>query len=109
MLFKSGDAIVNSKYRTIPTLIEKRLSAILCAFRKGHSTQHALFWFVEMVRRCIDRGGGGITAMVLIDLSKAYDSLPHDILFAKLNVYGVGIVSLNSYAVTSLIESRRSR
>ena len=36
---------------------EKRLSAVLYAFKKGHSTQRALFRVVEMVRRCIDKGG----------------------------------------------------
>ena len=32
--------------------IEKRLSATLCAFNKGHSTQHALFRVIDIVRRC---------------------------------------------------------
>ena len=41
-----------------------------------------------MVRRCIEKGG--VTAMVLMDLSKAYDCLPHNLLIAKLDPYGVG-------------------
>ena len=98
-VFKSGDTIVIKNYRptsVLPELskvferlllkqfllpfIAKRLSAILCAFQKGHNTQHALFRVVEMIRRCIDKGG--ITGMVLMDLSKAYDCLPHDTLIA---------------------------
>ena len=45
-----------------------------------------------MVRRCIDNGG--VTAMVLMDFSKSYECLPHDLLIAKLEAYGVGIDSL---------------
>ena len=35
-----------------------------------------------------------VTAMALIDLSKAYNFLPHDLLIAKLDAYGVDIDSL---------------
>ena len=45
-----------------------------------------------MVRCCVDKGG--VTAMVLMDLSKAHDCLPHDLVIAKLDAYGVGIESL---------------
>ena len=73
-VFKGGGTALKNNYRSISILsslsevserlllkqflpfIEKRLSAILCAFKKGHSTQHALFRVVEMVRRCIDKG-----------------------------------------------------
>ena len=46
----------------------------------------------ELICRCIDKGG--ITAMILMDSSKAYDCLLHDLLIAKLNADGVGIDSL---------------
>ena len=45
-----------------------------------------------MVRRYIDKDG--VTAMVLMDLSKAHDCLPHDFLIVKLDAYGIGIDSL---------------
>ena len=80
---------------------------ILCALKKGHNTQHALFRVVEIVRRCIDEGG--VTTMVLMDISKAYDCLPHDFLIAKLDAYGFGIDSLKQIYSYSLIESRGSR
>ena len=67
--------------------------------------QHALFRVIEMVRRCVDKGG--VTAMVLMDLSKAYDCLPHDLLIAKLEAYGFGIDSLK--LIHSYLTERKQR
>ena len=91
--------------KQILPFIEKRLSSILCAFKKGHSTQHALFRVIEMLRRCIDKGG--VTSMVLMDLSKAYDCLPHDLLIAKLEAYGFGLDSLK--LIHSYLTERKQR
>ena len=122
-VFKNGDATVKKNFRPISVLsslskvferlllkqilpfIEKKLSSILCAFKKGHSTQHALFRVIEVVRRCVDKGG--VTAMVLMDLSKAYDCLPHDLLIAKLEAYGFGIDSLK--LIHSYLTERKQR
>ena len=38
---------------------------------------------------------GGFTGTILMDLSKAYDCLPHDLLTAKLEVYALDNGSLN--------------
>ena len=67
-------------------------------------TLKALFRVVEIVRRCIDKGG--VTAMVLMDLSKAYDCLPHN-LIAKLVAYGVGIGSFK--LIYSYLTDRKQR
>ena len=48
--------------------------------------------------------------MVLMDLSKAYDCLPHDLLIAKLEAYGFGMKSLRLlYSVYSYLTARRQR
>ena len=38
---------------------------------------------------------GGVTGTILMDLSKAYDCLLHDLLIAKLEAYGLDNGSLN--------------
>ena len=48
-----------------------RLSSLLCGFRDGYSTQHALFRLIEACRSTLDKKG--YVGMVLMDLSKAYD------------------------------------
>ena len=58
-----------------------------------------------MVRRCIDNGG--VNAIVLLDFSKAYECLPHDLLIAKLEAYGDGIDSLK--LVYSYLTDRKQR
>ena len=75
------------------------------SFKKARSTQHTPFRVVEMVRRCIDKRG--FTIMVLMDLPKAYDCLPHDLLIAKLDAYGFGIDSLK--LVYSYLTDRKQR
>ena len=45
--------------------------------------------------------------MILMDLSTAYDCLPHDLLIAKLGAYGVGIDSLK--LIYSYLTDRKQR
>ena len=73
--------------------LENYLNSILCGFRKGHSTQHALFKLLQAWQEELDKRG--FVETILIDLSKAYDYLRHDLPVAKLEVYGVGKAALN--------------
>ena len=72
---------------------ELRFSKLLCGFRKNHSTQHALFKLLNSWQNSLDNGK--VVGTVLMDLSKAYDCLPHDLLIAKLAAYGLDFNSLS--------------
>ena len=57
------------------------LSNLFSGFRKGYSTQHALFRVIETWKWCLD--SRGVVGTILMDLFKAYDCIPHDLLIAR--------------------------
>ena len=72
--------------------VEEHLSPYLCGYRKGFSTQQALLSLLERWKNVLDKKGYG--GAVLMDLSKAFDTLNHDLLIAKLHAYGFSKESL---------------
>ena len=64
------------------------LSTYVSAYRKGYSTQHVLTRLVEDWKKGLDEDY--YVDSVLMDLVKAFDCIPHNILIAKLNAYGLG-------------------
>ena len=67
--------------------IETFLSKWLCGYRKGYNAQYALTAMIERLKKCLD-GDGGMYGAILMDLSKAFDTINHELLIAKLNAYG---------------------
>ena len=63
------------------------LNKLLCGFRKAHSTQHDLFKSLHSWQKELDNSG--FLSIILRYLFKAYDFLPHDLIIAEFEAYGL--------------------
>ena len=109
-IFKKSDSTATKNYRPISVLpsvskvferlmqkqiltyIEQYLSPFLCGYRKGYSTQAALIALLEKWKYTLDNKN--FAGAVLMDLSKAFDTINHELLIAKLHAYGFSKHSL---------------
>ena len=73
--------------------LEKYLNSLLCGFWKAHSLQHALLKLLQALQEELDKSV--FVGTISMNLSKACDSLPHDILVAKFEAYGIDKNGLN--------------
>ena len=61
-------------------------SPFISAYRESYNTQHVLIRLIEEWRKILDNNY--FIGAVLMDLSKAFDCIPHDLIIAKLAAYG---------------------
>ena len=82
---------------------DKYLSPFISAYRKNYSTQQVLIRLLEEWREKLDENF--IVGAVLMDLSKAFDCIPHDLIIAKLAAYGIETETLR--LIYSHLKSRK--
>ena len=105
-VFKKGNPTSVKNYRPISVLpnvskvlerimlkqileqMSKYLSQNLCGYRKGFSMQTALTMLPEKWIKVLD--DIGYAGAVLMDLSKAFNTINHELLITKLHAYGFG-------------------
>ena len=124
-LYKSKDKDDKNNYRPISLLltVSKLLEKIMYSrtynfltkynqiyssqygFRTGHSCQDAIADLIGEIARNLDEGL--YTIGVFLDLSKAFDTLEHEVLFDKLAIYGIRGVALQWYK--SYLKNRQLR
>ena len=76
----------------IVSFVDSKLSYFLAAYRKFYGTQHVMMRLIEEWKSKLDKNY--VVGAVLLDLSKAFDCVPHDLLISKLYAYGFDISSL---------------
>ena len=119
-IFKKNDILCKENYRSVNLLpiiskvferiladqltsyFENILDSGISAYRKGYNCQHVLLKLTEYWRQAFDKGMS--VGTVAMDLSKAFDKMPHGLLIAKLHAYG-----LNADACNTIINYLKDR
>ena len=92
-------------YEQLYEYLNNYLNDLFCGFRKTHSIQHVLSRLIQSLKK--ELNNSALVGTILTDLSKAYDCLPHDLLIAKVEAYGLDKPSLN--LVNDYLRFRKQR
>ena len=104
-LFKKKDDTKKENYRPVSilstfskifeTVISEQLACyfevifndMLCAYRKKYGCEHVLIKLIDSWKRALDQDK--FVGAIFMDLSKAFDCVPHGLFICKLKAYGL--------------------
>ena len=69
------------------SFVNDKLFKYTSGYRKGYNTQYALMVLLERWKQSLDNHG--YAGAVIMDLSKAFDTINRELLIAKLHAYGL--------------------
>ena len=92
-------------FKQISEYFEQFLSKYHCGFRKDFTAQHSLLSILKKWKSAVDNKK--VFDALLMDLSKAFDCLSHDLLIAKLKAYGFSMAALR--LVQNYLSNRKQR
>ena len=73
-------------HESLTPYVDSFLSEFISAYRETYSSNHVLIRLIENWKLALDNKK--FVGAVLMDLSKAFDCIPHELLIAKMNGYG---------------------
>ena len=79
-------------YKQIDTFMTTKFIPYLCGLEKNHHAQYSLLKMIQTWKKHLDKGE--IIEEILMDFSKAFDTINHRLLLAKLDVFGFSRTSL---------------
>ena len=103
-LSKIFEKVINSRILNFMSL-HNLISPVQFGFVKGRSTEDAILNLTDKIYNSLNLKYHTIN--IFIDFSKAFDTIKHDILFRKLDHYGIRGLPLQ--LITSYLENRRQK
>ena len=122
-VFKQGDNLSKCNYRPVSVLtaVSKLYESVindqmytyfcdifndfLCAYRNGYSCQSLLLRVIDDWKKSLDKKE--IVGAIFMDLSKAFDCLPHNLTISKMNAYGMSASACE--LISSYLTGRKQR